>query len=1190
MTRLAGAAAAALAALALCAASASAEVVPLEFDGQASLNYPADSSYDLGPDGTIEFWVAAGWTSPLDHDACVVSNGDAKSSRYGAFLTADGQGVVLWDGAKSAGASFDFLDGEAHHVAIATKGNESKFYVDGVLRGTQAIGYGDARGLPFHVGTSDGNAEGLVGQLRSVRLWSVALTASQVLEIATFDGEPAAGSALASALRVYSDFTATTQELVLVDPPPPGAGSAVAAAATPPAAKAGAKAPAAPPAPPVDPGVQMWSIRKVTDGWRLPPMPTDALADFRRGTIDLWVQYDPAWQSNEDHGTLVAFSNGYDTVFEIGMAPGGDGLVVANSRRDDYGGTNETSNLVPFDFTDEAIHHVIVTTDDESSDVVVDGEMRGTASVGYGVAEDANGPKTNLQLAIGSLDGRSHLFRGRIGGIRIWATPLPSDAVFRAAFLRDGELKSVPWADSYLVAQLENTAGSTQKPALRFLPSLYLPAGTWMQPTERQRRLPSLGLEGERAEWYFLPQRYVSLTVTAPDSDLAQFAIGRLSASATTGTATAGPLAAPFGFRMTKDAGVSGPPAQTLVGITVQDCADMCNALDTVAGAGCASFDYVADVQRCELNQKNGPLRKGLAGTFSFERGAEEPPAELAKPGRGQLAPARPAGSAADASVPVLVWLEVHPFQSMTQPERVEAFVLRSAGRNRYGLGDGREISITSRNVIKIGENKLQRADEPDRVVRGQPRIDDAYMANNAVRNRDAALHGWDPIQLNPFDYLDASGANKDAIFTFPPYGYREAARMIVPKGFQLIDQSAGKGRRHHTEVTTSSELQQEFGAMLSVSGGVEGMVAAGSFSANASFNAKSSKLESGTTAYTMGQSVNRRVALVVDKANARLAPEFRDAVLEAVRGGDLHESARQLVEQYGTHYAHAIWLGGRMVEIVELDAETFGFGSTYGGGVGMAVEARIGKKDGPSGSAGAAVAVEGSEEQRFNSAVQNSEESWEYSGGEGGGSGGNWNVRDETMVPIYLDLRPISELLAPPFFTEPAVFDRFAPVVRAEMANYVAKNARDVDTTERFVPKRIARPMIAPDKTCPANDSFRLAYSTDDDNDDGGGAWFQIHLPAAKAADASGVKRFDDGCYANDHWDGAGGGWVGLYECNRVCWKNAVFQCKVDSDKTEGTWQAASNAYAATSDILCHDSGKTSQDGLVIGVGPAPW
>ncbi len=108
-----------------------AEQVPLEFDGHASLSYPADPVFELGPEGTIDFWVRAGWTQPLAQDACVVANGDKSTSRYAAYLTGDGQGVVLWDGARSAGAGFNFLDGEAHHVAIATRGHESKFFVDG---------------------------------------------------------------------------------------------------------------------------------------------------------------------------------------------------------------------------------------------------------------------------------------------------------------------------------------------------------------------------------------------------------------------------------------------------------------------------------------------------------------------------------------------------------------------------------------------------------------------------------------------------------------------------------------------------------------------------------------------------------------------------------------------------------------------------------------------------------------------------------------------------------------------------------------------------------------------------------------------------------------------------------------------------------------------------------------------------
>ncbi len=365
-----------------------------------------------------------------------------------------------------------------------------------------------------------------------------------MVEAGTFNGEPPAGSPLAASLRAFSDFTATSQEMVVLDAAPAAtvaassdAGSAPGSGAPPPPAQS-APAPA-----PVDPGIQMWNIREAKDRWRQPPISREVFTDFRQGAIDFWVQYDPTWVAEETHGTLVAYSNGYETVFEVGMAAGGDGIVMSNGKRDDYGQVTEQSNIVPADFTDGLIHHVALVTEGDSTDVFVDGQQRGVASVGYALAEDASGPKTNLQLSIGSLDGRRRVFQGKVGGVRIWGAPLPGEALFRAAFLRDSELAAVPWADSFLVAQLENVAGRTSKPALRFLPPLYLPAGIWMVPTEAERKQTKPGATLKDIDWTFQPQRYVQLVVAAPDSELARFA-GAGGGSAAPGRPDAKPATA----------------------------------------------------------------------------------------------------------------------------------------------------------------------------------------------------------------------------------------------------------------------------------------------------------------------------------------------------------------------------------------------------------------------------------------------------------------------------------------------------------------------------------------------------------------------------------------------------------------------------------------------------------------------
>jgi hypothetical protein len=288
------------------------------------------------------------------------------------------------------------------------------------------------------------------------------------------------------------------------------------------------------------------------------------------------------------------------------------------------------------------------------------------------------------------------------------------------------------------------------------------------------------------------------------------------------------------------------------------------------------------------------------------------------------LAVGRPSGSVAEAPTPVLVWLAVEP-QGSAAPERINAQLLEPIGRNRYRSASGDEIQLTSPINMETASLRLERVDRPERPPRqDEPRIDNAYMVGNQVRNRQTTLHGWDPLALNPFDFSKPEGGQKAKLFVYPPYGYELNARMAVPKGLELIDLQSGEGRRKHTEVTTESKMQRELGVMVSVGGSVDVVKGAAAFSANGSFKGRTEKLRQGTSAFTLAQATNRRFALLLDKPNIGLAMAFRNSVESAARQPSVR-SALDLVNQFGTHYAHAIVMGGRITEIVELDSETWG-------------------------------------------------------------------------------------------------------------------------------------------------------------------------------------------------------------------------------------------------------------------------
>ena len=208
--------------------AAEAEVTsdPLVLDGETSLDYEPGPALDLGSSGTIEFWVAALWSEDPGFFPCVLASraaydgedpaGLAAATRYSVHISGDRQEIGLWNGRYWGSAPFDFRDENLHHVVIVTDGGRSMIVVDGETRGELEIGYGSAAGLPFHVGSSDGESEFFLGAVDGIRLWRAALGSDVIEALSEIDGALPPEHPNARDLVAMSSFTESEHEIVLV--------------------------------------------------------------------------------------------------------------------------------------------------------------------------------------------------------------------------------------------------------------------------------------------------------------------------------------------------------------------------------------------------------------------------------------------------------------------------------------------------------------------------------------------------------------------------------------------------------------------------------------------------------------------------------------------------------------------------------------------------------------------------------------------------------------------------------------------------------------------------------------------------------------------------------------------------------------------------------------------------------------
>jgi len=215
-----------------------AEFEPLLLDGGTSLDVDSDPDLELGSSGTLEFWMAAVWDEDDDvtHFPCVVGRrkpyegdeaaGFAEATQYSIHLTPDRQSIGLFNGDKWASVAFDFSDGKLHHVAFLTRDASTQVVIDGVERGSIDVGYGSARDLPLHIGSSDGGSEFFIGALPSLRIWRGALSLEQLRALSDLIGPPPDDDPVASRLVAYTEFTKAGKALVILGPEAANTGAA----------------------------------------------------------------------------------------------------------------------------------------------------------------------------------------------------------------------------------------------------------------------------------------------------------------------------------------------------------------------------------------------------------------------------------------------------------------------------------------------------------------------------------------------------------------------------------------------------------------------------------------------------------------------------------------------------------------------------------------------------------------------------------------------------------------------------------------------------------------------------------------------------------------------------------------------------------------------------------------------------
>lgn len=362
-----------------------------------------------------------------------------------------------------------------------------------------------------------------------------------------------------------------------------------------------------------------------------------------------------------------------------------------------------------------------------------------------------------------------------------------------------------------------------------------------------------------------------------------------------------------------------------------------------------------------------------------------------------------------------------------------------------YGARRARISGVTS------GLDALVEPIFPERPAADSPGWSNVFSLEHRPAFLAFLFNGLNTARLNPFDLQDTTGAIAQPVFAAPTsedgYHVAESSPMIVPDGWHVVVDRTGSTSVSTVSTTTAEETRSSWeqhtcvggsigasvGEGAGGSGGTGGSVAfQASQAAHAAFGASN---RSGTTT-TVNRVVTRDHYVVVDLSQVTLDAEFHLAVSE------LATLAEEVDDR--SPWSSERRLAQRIEEFLRRFGSHYVFGLTYGS---TSFEHRYYSTSDVTATRDSGTSHEESVKADFKAqvGVANVHGSVSVSGGGSNTSGStdeSGQAHDTTgivtigsegsPVPVMLDVEPITNLLSPIFFRQPAVHRVLRPLVEA--------------------------------------------------------------------------------------------------------------------------------------------------------------
>lgn len=504
---------------------------------------------------------------------------------------------------------------------------------------------------------------------------------------------------------------------------------------------------------------------------------------------------------------------------------------------------------------------------------------------------------------------------------------------------------------------------------------------------------------------------------------------------------------------------------------------------------------------------------------------------------------------------------------------KLEVRTLQASGRNQYQSGSV-ALKLVDAGRLQMGQTLYRRA-----TVRAkqQERITASFEKGYYPPGLEYTERGYHLPRLSPWDYRETGSERK--IFLHQNQASTDfdfVGEFNIPRGLHYEQDTSAMGKAEETSTFTTSTYYEatRFGVGVSASagGGIDGIKVGGGFALNTKFRNAIERMKSEEKMHRIEWKECKKYDLVLDRANATLDLQFVEAVQELKRSGNY----AGFVDEWGTHYAHGVVYGAKGLRDISITKNAYQKMAESTFDIEAALHAAV---DSPVFEAKAEVSGSYGQDNRNQTGGSNLRHE---ENSESVGWTGPMNLLSceskESIMPVRLDLRPLDELLGPPFFDDPEIITRVREGLRQAITQVQQRAqavlAKILSGDQVFDPELIrtrvanrkrlekqnadrqaqAQTEAPKPKSCPAK-TYRYEYYY---------AFVEFNLPTT--VDGQSVKYLNGKLYA---------GWKN--GCNRIWWSDVEFTCQ------DGQWQQGT--FSHDGDGLCHGSYNWQQPHMKTGL-----